>query len=816
MKPSLSRLCRLSFCIFSSFLATGKIAIAGQPDLTWRGDLSVTQAQVTPDNSGIDTQVNQNGNAAEITGGQTRGTNLFHSFQDFSVPTGNEASFNNAGNISNIFGRVTGGNISNIDGAIRANGSANLFLINPAGIVFGENARLDIGGSFYGSSASSILFEDGEFDAADLENPPLLTVNAPIGLGFRDNPGEIVNRSIAANNNEPVGLEVAPGSNLALVGGNVNFERGKVTIRGGNIELGGLLSSGTVGFNPDGSLSFADLAKADVSLSNAAEINVTGANGGNININARNLNLEAGEFGESIITRAVVGDTASAESQSGNITINAAEDVTVDNSRITNRVLPRALGNSGKIAIATNNLILTNGGEVNASTIGQGNAGLVSINADDSIIIDGENADGNYSGILSAVATPASGNSGGITITTSNLSLSNGGEVNASTAGQGNAGAIDITASDTITVDGERSDGNPSSILSAVASVASGDSEGINITTTNLVLTNGGTVNASTVGIGNTGLVNIFADNDIIIDGKTSNRNSASGILSAVVPEASGNSEGIDITTSNLTLTNRGIITVSSFGEGNAGRLTVRANSLSLENNSSISALTQSGLGGLVNLQIAENITLKNNSRITARALGEANGGNINIDTNFIIAFADGNNDIIANAQQGDGGNITVNARALFGIEERPLNDESNDINAGSTYSLDGNVSVNTPDVNLVQEATELVDNIILPSEQTIAEVCSNRKIASNRFTVRGKGGIPGTPDLPLDSRNIIISNNNTSDNSTTSSSVETQQGKIQPAKGIKTTKYGEIILTAYPTDRIGARIIEAKANCGV
>lgn len=162
---------------------------------------NVTLAQVTSDGT-VNTQVNQNGSIAEIMGGETRGSNLFHSFQDFSVPTGNEAFFNNADSISNILSRVTGGNISNIDGAIRANGSASLFLINPAGIIFGEGARLDIGGSFYGSSASSILFEDGEFSAADLENPPLLTVNAPIGLGFRDNPGDIINRSDLAETTE--------------------------------------------------------------------------------------------------------------------------------------------------------------------------------------------------------------------------------------------------------------------------------------------------------------------------------------------------------------------------------------------------------------------------------------------------------------------------------------------------------------------------------------------------------------------------------------------------------------------------------------
>ena len=112
---------------------------------------TATQAQLTSDGT-VNTQVNQNGNVAEITGGETRGGNLFHSFQDFSIQTGNEAFFK-------------GGNISNIDGAIRANGSASLFLINPAGIVFGENASLNLGGSFYGSTADSILFEDGEFSA---------------------------------------------------------------------------------------------------------------------------------------------------------------------------------------------------------------------------------------------------------------------------------------------------------------------------------------------------------------------------------------------------------------------------------------------------------------------------------------------------------------------------------------------------------------------------------------------------------------------------------------------------------------------------
>ena len=243
-------------------------------------------AQVTPDGT-VNTQVNQNGNTAEITGGETRGNNLFHSFQNFSVPTGNEAFFNNAADISNIFSRVTGGNTSNINGAIRANGAASLFLINPAGIIFGEGSSLDIGGSFYGSTASSILFENGEFSAADLENPPLLTVNAPIGLGFRDNPGEIVNRSRV----DDAGLQVSPGETIALIGADVKLEGGSLTAPGGTIELGGLTQSGTVGIS-NGNLSFpTDIAKSNVFLSDNGVVDVSSNGGGAIAINADNLEL---------------------------------------------------------------------------------------------------------------------------------------------------------------------------------------------------------------------------------------------------------------------------------------------------------------------------------------------------------------------------------------------------------------------------------------------------------------------------------------------------------------------------------------------
>jgi filamentous hemagglutinin family protein len=145
---------------------------------------------VSPDNPLLDL----------ITGGAQRGQNLFHSFEQFNVTEGRGAYFTSpSADIVNILSRITGNNISEIFGTLGTNGASqpNLFLINPNGIVFGENASLNVGGSFYASTVSSIVFENGEFSATNVDDPPLLTINMPIGLNFGNNPGDIINLSVA-------------------------------------------------------------------------------------------------------------------------------------------------------------------------------------------------------------------------------------------------------------------------------------------------------------------------------------------------------------------------------------------------------------------------------------------------------------------------------------------------------------------------------------------------------------------------------------------------------------------------------------------
>ncbi|MHC5771493.1 MAG: filamentous hemagglutinin N-terminal domain-containing protein, partial [Nostoc sp.] len=204
-------------------------------------------AQVIPDATlpvGERSQVFGNPNM-QIDAGARRGGNLFHSFSQFSIPTGSSAYFNNAVDVQNIFSRITGGSISNIDGLIRANGTANLFLLNPNGILFGPNASLNIGGSFVGTTANAIGFPNGEVFSSDATKPlpsQLLIVNPNAFFFNQLTPKPIVNQSTANS----TGLQVPARQNLMLVGGAVQLENGRLTSPGSYVEFGGVGGVGTV------------------------------------------------------------------------------------------------------------------------------------------------------------------------------------------------------------------------------------------------------------------------------------------------------------------------------------------------------------------------------------------------------------------------------------------------------------------------------------------------------------------------------------------------------------------------------------------
>jgi filamentous hemagglutinin family protein len=146
------------------------------------GLAQVTTA-ITPDGT-LGTQVTRNGVVHTISGGTRRGPNLFHSFDRFTVGTGDTASFIGSGVIENILSRVTGGQPSNIDGTLQSKiPGANLYLLNPSGVLFGPNASLDVKGSFHVSTADVLRFADGATFAADSGEQSSLSVAPPTAFG---------------------------------------------------------------------------------------------------------------------------------------------------------------------------------------------------------------------------------------------------------------------------------------------------------------------------------------------------------------------------------------------------------------------------------------------------------------------------------------------------------------------------------------------------------------------------------------------------------------------------------------------------------
>ena len=858
---------------------------------------SQVQAQISPDGT-TNTIVNSTDNGIIIDEGDRSGDNLFHSFEQFSVPNGSEAFFNNANDIINIFSRVTGGDISNIDGLIRANGDASLFLINPAGIIFGEGASLDLGGSFFTSTAESIVFTDNiEFSATDAENSPLLTVNQPIGLQFGVNSGsiQVQGRGDTNSNTNTDIIDTQDGlvigdRTLALVGGDINLEGATLKTAGGRIELGSVAENSLVnlistnsgwslGYQDTNNFRNIDLNGSDIAVNNngegsiainannidirsssnleagidadfqliatkAGDITLNAAeiisiddgtianevqeqgigNGGNINITGRSLFLNngvifstnsvgqgntgsiiinasdtfsydgAGNADETVISATLLGTGNGGKIEinapkvslsndatmvahtfgngnAGNIEINATERILLNGSKtgIGSQVFPDAVGNGGKIAINASRVSLSNGATIVAHTNGRGNAGNIKIDAS-KVLLDGTGSSGLSSGLGSAAFDNSSGNGGTIAIDTDSLSVTNGAALFVSSFREKNAGRVIIKAADAVTFDGVSASGISSNAFSTVEENSNGNGGEIEITADSLSVKNGAVIGASTSGTGDGGDININVNTLQFQNGGqilTTSRNS--GNAGNILINTTG---GITITGSDATFPERlarvgrplrnegaasGIFAnTDENSTGSGGNINISTQSLSLYEGASIDATNQGiggadNTGGNINLQISDNLTLRENSTISAQALENANGGNINLEANFVIAQPNQNNDIIAAAAEGTGGNINVTTNAIFGLEERSSipDNSTNDLDASSELGVDGTIEIDELDVNPTEGLEELPVEVIDVSGLVAQNLCQQGQ--GSEFVVTGKGGTAPSPTQARD-----------------------------------------------------------------
>lgn len=713
-----------------------------------------TSAQVVRDNTlPNNSRIVTKDNVIEITGGTTRGSNLFHSFREFSVLRGKTAFFNNALTIENIISRVTGGSISNIDGLIQANGSANLFLINSNGVIFGPNAALNIGGSFISSTAESIKFADGsEFSTTNPHSSPLLTVSIPVGLQYGANPGDILVRGPGNNlsidretfalirDNRPPGLRVQSGKTLALVGGEVAIEGGNLTAEAGRIELGSVGGEGLVRLahtNPGWRLNYEEIETfQNVRLAQAASLDVSGNRGGSVQVQGQHVTLSEG----SAIIANILGDTPG-----GLLRVRGSESVKVIGtstelpfySGLFADVAPGATGDGGGLLIETGYLLVADGAQITSATFGTGNAGALTVKAQDVELVGASRQRQlGPSGLFAPVASVegATGDSGNLTIEAERLLIADGAQVFTTTFGLGNAGNLTVKAEDIALIGG--SPFGPSGFFTDVEESGRGDGGNLSIETGHLLITDGAQIGSGTFGRGDGGILTvkaveielsrgipespsaIFSNVDLLAKGNGGNLrieaerlrlvdgaqvstgtlgagNAGSLIVQANEIEltstaeqgasglfagaffGTGNGGDLIINAERLAIRNGATISASNFssrnpnippGQGAAGNLRIEARSIELDSTSSapsnITASTNARGGGNITLSAQNSITARNNSQISAEALGSSNGGTINLTTNA-LRLTGGASLSTSTFGAGDAGNVDINANTI-------------------------------------------------------------------------------------------------------------------------------------------------------
>ena len=810
------------------------------------------QAQVIEDGT-LSTEVStEDQRNFTVNGGEQRGGNLFHSFEQFSVPQNGSVSFNNALTIQNIITRVTGSSISNINGLIQNNGTASLFLINPNGIIFGENARLNIGGSFIGTTAESLVFEgDRQFSSNLTDSKPLLTMNVPLGLQFGSNPGKIINQAnfsvpnpVDPTSQIKLGLSTLPGTSLALLGGDIRFDGGATSLPTGNIELGSVAENSFVALAPQGqqwTFNYDSVSQfRDLIFDNLAAVDSSGLGTGDISIRGKTIKI----LGGSAISSNNLGDI-----DGGKITIQAAELVEINGSDRTNTKIDPLLasielfipfasqvssntlgqGKGGDVSIVTQDLKLIDGGSIELQTLpgSTGKGGSLSVLASESIQLSGarpllsvgENAQDLIippsisldmaiefnlpSEIL--VLSISDSDGGNLDLAAKNLQLLDGATIGITPFSSGNGGEINLDIEESIDVIGTSARTGSASSKITANTFAAGNSGTININSNVLNLQDGGQIASSTFsGTGNTGKITINTNSLKITGISQSQRQS---LLSTNTRNSSDGGD-IIINTDNLSIADSGLLDIKGTGTGAPGNLILNARNVELSNNARINAENSSAIeGGNISLQIQEQLILKENSSISAQAFNSANGGNVTIDTDFLIAFPNQNNDILANAFTGSGGKINITAKGVFGIAEGKSQQSSlsNDLDASSEFGLEGNVTLLFPQFTTTEGLFRLDSDFVNVNNLLENNFCKLSR--DSQYLVTGRGGIPLSPEDDFTPEQTwsdwrILGGLPENPTKSKMQAMPKEKEPVEPLEMIQgwtTDRHGKIVLTANP-----------------
>lgn len=773
----------------------------------------------------VPTSINQNGSIFTITNGTQAAGNLFHSFSQFSVPAGGSAVFNTSqySGIQNLFSRVTGGSVSTIDGTIQVRPTGvNFFLLNPNGIIFGPNARLNIGGSFLATTGSSIRFADGTEFSANAQTPPLLTVSVPIGVQLGSNPGRIqVDGSADLQTTSTSSPLTTPNNTFSLLGGEIQIsggprgqiDRPTITALSGRIELGSVAGNNFVSLNfinQGFTLGYSQVQSfQDIQLLSNAQLYAN--NGGNIQIQGRQIQILGGsQIGMSNRSDTLLG---------GSVTVNASESIEVlgtgvnlNPSLIFNRA--RSIQDAGLLTLNTKRLIVKNGGQISASTFSAGQGGSLVVNSSESVEVSGVSPDSRGFTGLSVQSNPGStGNAGSLLINTNLLTVKDGGRITATTFSSGQGGDIIVNAADVQLIGGSRTQVNglfaQAGSDGANIPTATGQGGSLTVNTGSLLVQDGSRISTGTFTLGNAGSLVINAG-EVTVAGRSLSDQSPSLIsASSVSAGAAGN---LSIFADRVTVKDGGTISVSGIGTGVAGNLQIDSPFILLENQGKLLAETKAGQGNII-LNTSD-LRLRYNSLISTNATGRATGGNISIFTQTLAAFE--NSDITANAEESFGGRVTIRSAAIFGTQFRLFLTPESDITATSALGPDfsGSVTLQTLGIDPSQGIIPLESDILDLSQLVVAACSPGRQQATGEFFVTGRGGLPTTPSEAATDNRILMDLGRSDDSlqssplvpslpSSSSEITNTRMGdtdQILQAQGWVVNTDGKITLTAQST----------------
>jgi len=579
--------------------------------------------------------------------GQTRGGNLFHSFGSFNIGTGESATFTGPSGIANIIGRVTGGSPSSIDGVISSTiDGANLFLLNPSGIMFGPNASLDLRGSFHASTADYLKFSNGDVFSANPGGSSVLSVADPAAFGF-------LAASPAGIRADSSYLQVAEGKTISLVGGDIsyqgsptstdpaapNFVQSAASVLnapGGRINLASLAGPGEVNL---ATLDTGSAKLGNITFSSGAKLGVLDFDANGAPLPAGSVVIRGGRMLFQDAGLDAYGDPGGSVDFKGG-------SLQLDNFYI----FPATLGDTphpgtGCRIELTGDLVMTHSSLIDTSTFAGGRGGDIRISAANLRLGDDTLDERSYTGptvgwfgYLSA-PTAGTGRGGDIVISTGNALLQNGFFIHTSSSGEGAAGNLTLHAA------GDLSIRNQANIASDA--FTSGAGGVVDLSARNLTLSASGQsgvpavdpgfrlslISAQAEAAASGGTLKISADNLQVLDGSAI----------TTVLRGSGHGADIEVSARNLTVSgfvpDQGSYFLSSIdarvfgadGTGTGGNIKLDVGSLKVDNAGTVrtdlqSAPAQAQAGSIT--ITANDISIGSRGQIKADSFQDGSAGN--------------------------------------------------------------------------------------------------------------------------------------------------------------------------------------------